>query len=129
MRHSPPVHLFGKNRTLQQYDWWQLGSYLVDTIIEAFRPASQELEPAKSALLAELRQFFIALTTDYEIAIVTLNYDDAIWRVVQNLETGFDPSGPFDERRLFERSDWGCFLHLHGPVHFDMQARGTSLHE
>jgi SIR2-like domain len=130
MRNTPEVFLFGQAKSLRGYDWTQLGSFLADTIIDHFRQVCRSLETTKADKIGELRQFFAKLAQCHNVAIVTLNYDDAIWRVLPTLETGFDPSdGRFDERRLFERRDWGCFIHLHGSVHFDMQIRGLDLHQ
>lgn len=127
---SPDVELFGRSQRLTQYDWRQLGGFLADTIIDAFRDACRTLEPTKSHLIDEMRKFFQALEAEHQVAVATLNYDDAIYRVLPHLETGFDrAAGAFDERRLFERESWGCFLHLHGSVHFDMDSTKSSLHE
>jgi hypothetical protein len=81
-----------------------------------------------------MRSFFSCLAKEFEKAIITLNYDDIVYRVLPGLETGFEKTtGRFVEERLFCRTAWPCILHLHGSVHFDMRLDMrpgiTDLHE
>jgi SIR2-like domain len=67
-----------------------------------------------------LRRFFDLLGCEFDVAVVTTNYDDLIYRAFPGIETGFDPSdGLFKQERILQRKCWPCLLHLHGSVHFD----------
>lgn len=107
----------------------ELGGVLVDTIVDEFRNACRELEPARTFDVDLIRDFFAQLAASYEIAVVTLNYDDIVWRAAGVRETGFRPDGRFDDVRLLTRATWSCFLHLHGSVHFDMRGSHHDLHD
>ncbi len=103
-----------------------LGNASVDALIEKFRSTCVAVQASKVAEFAELQAFVAALQVDFDIAVVTLNYDDVMYRAFPGIETGFDPAtGKFDEQRILNRSDWPCMLHLHGSVHFDMPLPGT----
>jgi len=72
----------------------------------------------------------LSLQDEFDIAVVTLNYDNVMYRAFPDIETGFDPgSGVFRQERIFNRQRWPCMLHLHGSVHFDMRIRNENLHE
>ncbi len=52
-----------------------------------------------------------------------------MYRAFPHLETGLAPNtNVFDASRIFQRSCWPCFLHLHGSVHSDMPM-GASSHD
>ena len=106
----------------------ELGVVLADAIVNEFRERSRMLEASHAVELSMMCEFFEALSTKYELAIVSLNYDDIAWRTAGVEETGFRPDGRFDDVRLLNRPDWPCFLHLHGSVHFDMRVDGRDLH-
>ena len=61
------------------------------------------------------------LGKEFDISVVTLNYDDVVYRAAPRLETGFDSGGRFVDDRIAQRHAWPCILHLHGSVHFDMR--------
>jgi hypothetical protein len=98
-----------------------LGNASVDAMIENFRSTCVATQVSKAAEFARLQAFVAALQADFDIAVVTLNYDDVMYRAFPGIETGFDPNtGKFDEGRILNRPSWSCMLHLHGSVHFDM---------
>ena len=71
--------------------------------------------------LARLQSFVTTLQNTFELAVVTVNYDDILYRALSEIETGFDPdTRHFDEQRIYGRRGWPCILHLHGSVHFNM---------
>lgn len=106
-----------------------LGGAMVDALLDEFRKRCRTLAAGKPEQLRKAGAFFEALSEQFEIAVVTLNYDDVVYRSFQGTETGFDPvTGRFDEIRILQRSTWPCFLHLHGSVHFDMR-EGEGLHD
>ena len=125
----PDILWFGnRRRSVDENLWRELGRFLSDTIIDTFRDKCRQLEPAAKSKVDEVRGFFTALSRCFQLAVVTLNYDDIIYRSLPGLTTGFDPDGAFSDELLFHRSHWPCILHLHGSVHFDMRIRGTDLH-
>lgn len=110
-----------------------LGNASVDAMIEHFRSTCVAVQVSKAAEFGQLQTLVAALQADFDIAVVTLNYDDVMYRAFPAIEAGFDPtSGKFDEQRILNRSGWPCMLHLHGSVHFDMPlptAPTDDLHE
>lgn len=130
----PDVSFFSKQAQLVGSNTLHdLGNASVDAIIEQFRSACLTSQHTKVAEFAQLQTLVAALQADFEIAVVTLNYDDVMYRAFPGIETGFDPAtGKFDEHRILNRSEWPCMLHLHGSVHFDMPlptAPTDDLHE
>jgi SIR2-like domain len=117
----PPVGLENNNREVNEFLLSEFGGFLVDTILKYFRDKCRTLDAYAKEELKILKLFFNSLREQFEVAIVTLNYDDIIYRCVPDLEMGFDGNGRFTEERIFSRPEWPCLLHLHGSVHFDMR--------
>jgi SIR2-like domain len=118
----PDVNWFGNRRQAVDSRFLrQFGHYLVDTLLDRFRDRCRSLDVNKSAELEKMRAFFTALGSEFETSIVTLNYDDIVYRTMPGLEKGFDSDGRFDDTRIMLRRNWPCILHLHGSVHFDMR--------
>lgn len=106
-----------------------LGQQLHDDIVEEFRKRSQPTVNSSLSKIALLSHFLSTLAEEFDLAVVTTNYDDLIYRCLPGVETGFDPlNGRFFEDRILMRSSWPCLLHMHGSVHFDMDLVGTNLH-
>jgi hypothetical protein len=125
----PDILWLGKQqRSVDKDVWRELGGFLSDTIIDAFRDKCRQLEPANKAKVDEFRAFFRALSKRFHLAIVILNYDDIIHRSIPGLTTGFGQDGVFRDELLFRRRRWPCILHLHGSVHFDMRSAQGDLH-
>jgi hypothetical protein len=102
----------------------------VDAILDGFRECCRLIEANKKSEFSRLKIFMEATQAEFDISVVTLNYDNIIHRSLQGTETGFDQStGRFDQDRLFSRTQWPCVLHLHGSVHFEMRIQGNDLHE
>jgi hypothetical protein len=118
----PDVNWMGFKRTKVGRDLLrEFGQFLVDTLLKAFRDRCRAVDSKKIAELAKLRALFAAIGEKFEISVVTLNYDDLVYRSAPGLETGFDPGGKFVDERIVLRRAWPCILHLHGSVHFDMR--------
>jgi hypothetical protein len=118
----PDVNWFGTKRTKVDRDVLrQFGHFLVDTLLEAFRDRCRAAHREKTAELTRLGALFTALSDEFEVSIVTLNYDDIVYRSAPGLETGFDFDGKFVDERIVQRRTWPCIVHLHGSVHFDMR--------
>jgi hypothetical protein len=99
--------------------------FLVDTLLQEFRFRCRDVYSNKIAELAKLRDLFAGLGKEFELAVVTLNYDDIVYRSAPGLETGFGPGGNFVDANIAFRHHWPCILHLHGSVHFDMRDNYT----
>lgn len=128
----PDVSSFGREAKAASPDILRdLGKAAVDTLIDTFRERCRTSEVNRTAEFAQLQALVAALQSEFDVAVVTLNYDNVMYRAFPGIETGFDPAtGAFDERRILNRPDWPCMLHLHGSVHFDMVAGGSgAMHE
>jgi len=98
--------------------WRSLAQCLVYGLIGEFRRRCSCVE---SGSILILKSLFDVLASEFDVAVVTTNYDDLLHRAVPNLEMGFDNNdgGVFKEERILSRTAWPCLLHLHGSVHFD----------
>jgi SIR2-like domain len=97
-----------------------LSQHLLNSLLDDFRTRCRECPPN----FAALKVFFSALCDEFNVAVVTTNYDDLIYRALppDGRETGFNPDdGSFKPERILHRAGWPCILHLHGSVHFDMR--------
>jgi hypothetical protein len=99
----------------------QFGAMAVDSLLDEFRRRCLNAERDRPAEFAALRGLVSALAEEFELSFATLNYDDVLYRCANQLETGFDRNGRFDNLGLFHRENWGVFLHLRGSVHFDFR--------
>ncbi|MFP3686328.1 hypothetical protein SB847_21730, partial [Bacillus sp. SIMBA_026] len=75
---------------------------LVDHFIDACSSATNN----RAAEIAELGSFLHALQQEFEIGIITLNYDNVFTQAVQGLDTGFNSQCQFDPMSVFSRSAW-----------------------
>jgi hypothetical protein len=128
----PDILEFG--RTLKHVGRNELGhlaDVAVDAIVQGFRDRCIATERDKVGEFAKFGAFMSAMRDEFDVAVVTLNYDNVMYRAFPGIETGFDPTtGRFDRQRILARRDWPCMLHLHGSVHFDMPTpRGADMHE
>lgn len=129
----PDILEFGRTpKHVGRHELGFLADVAVDAIAQSFRERCIATEKDRAAEFATLSGFMGALRNEFDIAVVTLNYDNVMYRAFPRIETGFDPTtGKFDQQRIFDRRDWPCMLHLHGSVHFDMPTppRGADMHE
>ena len=106
------------------------GCALVDILIGTFRDRCIATEVDRTVEFRQLQALVAALQAEFEVAVVTLNYDNVVYRALPGIEIGFDPAtGRFEERRILNRPGWPCMLHLHGSVHFDMVGSTDDMHE
>ncbi len=97
----PAVLAFGREAKAVGPDILRdLGTASVDILVETFRDKCKAAEVDRTAEFAQLQTFVAALQTDFEIAVVTLNYDNIVYRAFPGIETGFDP-------RPHVRPRWG----------------------
>jgi hypothetical protein len=131
-RALPDVLEFGRSlKKTSRNELRHLAAFAVDAIADGFRKHCKAAEKSKVSEFGRLREFVAALRGEFDLAVVTLNYDNIMHRAYPGVETGFDPAtGRFLEERVIARSTWPCMLHLHGSVHFDMPTpSGYGLHE
>lgn len=106
-----------------------MGSALIDGLVDHFIDVCNNLTTSKAAELAQLREFLAALSQDFDIGIVTLNYDNVFTQACPGLYTGFDSvTGRFEPLSVLQRSDWNFIYHLHGSVHFVMSSTEYDMH-
>lgn len=99
-------------------------SELADYFIDACVTASL----TKASEIAELGQFLTALQDEFEIGIITLNYDNLFTQAQPGLHTGFDTTGHFDQMSVLARLAWNFIYHLHGSIHFAMTGVEHEMH-
>lgn len=106
-----------------------LSTSLLDALVDEFIARSAVATTSKSVQIDCLRTFLDDLETEFDIGIVTLNYDDMFTQARPDLFTGFDKAtGAFESRAVLERGEWGFIYHLHGSFHFAMAERMSDMH-
>ncbi|WP_321897214.1 SIR2 family protein [Burkholderia cepacia] len=101
---------------------------LMDALVDHFIDACATASTAKAAEIAELGQFLSALREEFDIGIVTLNYDNLFTQALPGLHTGFNAAGEFDPMSVLTRTGWDFIYHLHGSVHFAMTGVAHNMH-
>jgi hypothetical protein len=73
----PDVNWMGFRRTKVGRDLLrEFGHFLVDTLLKTFQDRCRAVDSQKMGELAKLRALFAAIGEEFEISVVTLNYDD-----------------------------------------------------
>jgi NAD-dependent SIR2 family protein deacetylase len=126
----PDVLHFGKNAVADADILRHLSSSSLDMLVNHFIGQCALATHQKAAEIAQLKKFLDALSDEFDIGIITLNYDNMFTQARPSLYTGFDPiSGQFDPRGVFSRPGWEFIYHLHGSIHFNMNGRSRGMHE
>lgn len=128
LKKLPKLKLDAGNKFVSGDDLRQLCYRLVDKLIDEFRERCKVSKESKKIYFQIFENFINQLNSDYDVAFITLNYDDLITQACPHLFTGFDDNGTFYPVSIYERSDWELIYHLHGSVHFDMQGEGLDMH-
>ncbi|RUL77491.1 SIR2 family protein [Dyella choica] len=124
----PDVIDFGEVKPTDGHILRRLVNTSIDAIVDRFVDDCEKASKAKSIEIAELGKFLIALWEEFEIGIITLNYDDLISQAMPGLHTGFNITGNFDPMSVLARTDWNFLYHLHGSVHFGMTGVDHDIH-
>lgn len=125
----PEITIFGTSRAPSGDDLSLLQSTLIDKLLTEVRNRCSLLASRKAPELKTLTDFMADLRKEFEIAILTVNYDDVLLQACSGLTTGFDTTGTFVSNLVTNRS-WDFCYHLHGSVHFNMLGGTVSaLHE
>jgi hypothetical protein len=101
---------------------------LLDAIVDHFIEMCAKAKTEKVTEIATLRNFLAALNEEFDIGIVTLNYDDIFLQACPDLFTGFDAGGAFDPLSVFVRERGHFIYHLHGSIHFAMKSQTHDIH-
>lgn len=125
----PESTIFGTHQSPTGDDISLLQSILVDELLTEVRGRCQKLISNKAPQIKILSDFLDELKKEFEIAILTVNYDDVLLRATSGLTTGFDTAGTFIPNAVKTRG-WDFCYHLHGSVHFNMLGgTANTLHE
>lgn len=128
LKKLPKIKAYIGEKLVDGNDLRQLCSILVDNLTTEFRDRCKIAKECNAENFQLFESFINQLNSDYDVAFITLNYDNLITQVCPNLFTGFDGEGSFDSASVYDRSDWGLIYHLHGSVHFDMQGEELNQH-
>jgi SIR2-like domain len=108
----------------------QLTSTLLDALVDRFIDDCAAVRKNKSAEIAQLGRFLTILRKQFDIGVITLNYDNVFTQAFPGFHTGFDKAtGIFDPASVFRRKTWGFIYHLHGSIHFAMTNSAHHMHE
>lgn len=124
----PEVMHFGRRKAVDGAVLANLTSTLMNELINYFIDTCAAASTAKAAEIAELGQFLAALQEEFEVGIITLNYDNLFTQALSGLHTGFDEAGQFDPMSVLTRPNWNFVYHLHGSVHFAMTGVAHDMH-
>lgn len=128
LKKLPKIHSLTGERFVGGNDLRQLCSRLVDKLIEEFRVRCKTAKEEHETDFEVFASFINQLNEDYDVAFITLNYDNLITQACPNLFTGFNDSGSFNPATVYDRAVWGLIYHMHGSVHFDMQGADLDMH-
>jgi hypothetical protein len=121
----PDVLAFGCKQAVDGNVLRSMSSLLLDTLVDHCVDACAQAAVQKSAQIAQLARFLVALSEEFDIGIFTLNYDNVFTQACPALYTGFNSdAGTFEPRSVFRREAWGFIYHLHGSIHFAMTGAG-----
>lgn len=123
----PEITHLNEKCPVDKYILQSFSQSLIDRLLNEFRNRCRLLNPP---LFQKLANFFTTLSDHFDIAVVTTNYDNVLYKASGKLETGFDcaDGGRFKQERILHHRSWPCILHLHGSVHFDMRNDNGNLH-
>jgi hypothetical protein len=129
-RALPEVLLFGQAATQVDGNLLRhLSDTLIDALVDEFIDRCTIATTQKASEIAELGKFLDALADQFDIGIVTLNYDNMFTKARLGLDTGFDgTTGRFVPQSVLTRKEWGFIYHLHGSVHFAMTGHLHEMH-
>lgn len=111
------------------FDFYNLASYLIDKLLEYFRQRCREVQSTHATEFVKFKNFMEFLNKDFEIGIITTNYDNLFKQALPSLYTGFDETvGEFLPKDIYTRNEWHFCYHIHGSVHFDQRNRQHHMH-
>ncbi|WP_205277149.1 SIR2 family protein [Leptospira ainazelensis] len=125
----PKVNRYNKYIAPDQSTFRDLYVSLIDELLNHFREQCIDLNNNKQPELSLLKKFIEKLKDQFEIAIISLNYDNIFLQADPSLDVGFNKySGAFDKDYFIDSGKWNYLIQLHGSVHFDMKMNEGSMH-
>lgn len=126
----PDVRWFGRQvRPVDSVMLNNLAASMQDTIVEHFIDVCADAPETRKDNLAQLKSILDALSDEFDIGIVTLNYDNIFSLARPDLYTGFnETTGEFEPQEVLNRSEWNFIYHAHGSIHFAMDGKGSDMH-
>ncbi len=118
-----------EGRIVRGSDFRDLVSFLLDRMTEELRHKCIEIQDHESPEFVRFKKFMTRLRKDYDVAFISLNYDNLVMQACPDLFTGFDRSGVFRPERVHNRCKWDLIYYVHGSVHYDMQGDVCSMHD
>lgn len=129
LKNLPEITSYSGKRSVVGSDLRQLYLCLVDKLVEEFRDRCKVAKEKYPTQFDKFSTFITQLNSDFDVAFISLNYDNLITQACPTLFTGFnDCTGSFDASSVYGRSNWGLIYHLHGSVHFDMKGNSSDMH-
>lgn len=114
---------------ISELNFSDIANLLIDYLLKYFRDMCKDIQRKYSDKISKVRCLLEELSEEYEIGIISLNYDDIFYQAKQNLFTGFNSEGEFKPLDVIDRNKWDFIYYLHGSVHFNMRIHKTELHE
>ncbi|MEZ9292962.1 SIR2 family protein [Vibrio cyclitrophicus] len=129
LKKLPKIRSFQGEKNVDGNDLRQLNSLLVDKLTAEFRERCKFVKENCQTDFEHFGNFINNLNEDFDVAFITLNYDNLITQVCPDLFTGFDQTtGSFNTSSVYAKDGRGLIYHLHGSVHFDMQGDDSDMH-
>ncbi len=98
-----------RNKLILISDW------IIDFLVRRF---FQECKLDRD--VTALKKFIEEVRLQFDVSVITTNYDNVLFDLCSDMETGFNEAGEFVPRRLLLDTEFSSFLHLHGSVYFDL---------
>ncbi len=126
----PDVLWYGKKvKTVDADMLNDLAASMQDAIVEHFIDVCADAPNTQKDNIAHLKSILDALSDEFDIGIVTLNYDNIFSLARPDLYTGFnETTGEFEPQKVLNRSEWNFIYHAHGSIHFSMDMTPADMH-
>lgn len=116
-------------KNIESHDFIFMAQFLVDKLLAEFRKRCINVQTIKPVEFKSMKEFLQQLNKEFDLGIITLNYDNILLQALPTLSTGFLQSGEFDPDKIINSKQWHFCYHLHGSVHFDMKGNKTDMHQ
>ncbi len=127
----PAVKYLGKRSKASSEILFRLYIHLVDQLFEYFRKQCVEVENMSGfkEKFQTYKDFFNRISEDFELGIISLNYDNLILQALPGLRTGFDrKSGKLLLEEILLKNEFGFCYQLHGSVYFNTETEKDQMY-
>ena len=126
----PPVLRYGqKVSAVDSSVLIDLAGSMQDIIVEHFIEVCAALPDTQRENIVHLKSMLDALSAEFDIGVVTLNYDNVFSLARPDLYTGFnDVTGAFEPLAVLNRTEWNFLYHAHGSIHYAMDMTPSDMH-